>query len=293
MFNRSSLNTRVLSLDEIRSLAPSVFADKPWPGMSDKYRFIPTNTVVDAMMKEGFMPVAAKQSRTRIEGKGDFTKHQLRFRHNDFAETLRNFISANSSIQNAPEIPELILTNSHDGASGYVLDLGFFRLVCSNGLMVKSSSIESIRSRHSGRADLVHDVIEGSFKVIEEAPKAIEQIGVWKSTMLDRKEQEILANAALAVRETALDIGETSLLRPRRHADTAYENGQRDAWRTMNVVQENLVRGGVAGLDSKHRQRRLRGIQAIDSDTKLNKALWMLTEQMANLKNGVTTPVTA
>src|SRR5215467_1158507 len=71
---------RALSNDELRAIAPSIFATEPYHKMSAKYAFIPTSAAIDKMRSEGFEPVAVTQSRTRIEGKRPFTKHQIRFR---------------------------------------------------------------------------------------------------------------------------------------------------------------------------------------------------------------------
>lgn len=69
-----------LSNEQLMRVAPSIFAAQPWERMSNRYTFIPTIQIVDKMRAEGFQPVAAMQSRTRIEGKQDFTKHLIRFR---------------------------------------------------------------------------------------------------------------------------------------------------------------------------------------------------------------------
>src|SRR4051794_12094622 len=118
-----------LSHDQIRRVAPSVFAETPWSNMSDRYGFVPTVAVLGMLAGEGFYPVRAAQSKTRIEGKSDFTKHMIRFRHLDYLKPS----------QVGQELPELVLTNSHDGTSGYQLAAGIFRLVCSNGMVVQSS----------------------------------------------------------------------------------------------------------------------------------------------------------
>jgi len=76
---------QALTLEQVRRAAPSVFAEMPWAGTSAKYRFFPTVHVVEGLMQQGFLPVRAQQSRTRIEGKGDFTKHLLRFRYASMA----------------------------------------------------------------------------------------------------------------------------------------------------------------------------------------------------------------
>jgi hypothetical protein len=118
-------------------VAPSIFAAQAYSGMSARYAFIPTITVVEKMRSEGFLPVAAMQSRTRIEGKQDFTKHLIRFRdvRNGDAPAIRTL---------GEVYPELVLTNSHDGASAYKLDAGLFRLVCTNGMVVSDGTVSQI-----------------------------------------------------------------------------------------------------------------------------------------------------
>ena len=55
-----------------------------------------------------------------------------------------------------------------------------------------------------------------------------------------------------------------------------------------NVVQENAIRGGLeARFRDEHgrlRRSRSRAVKGIDQDVKLNKALWTLSEKMAELK---------
>ena len=201
---------RTMSLEQIRTVAPSVFAERPWDTMSAKYRFFPTVYVVEGLMQQGFLPVRAQQSRTRIEGKGDFTKHLLRFRHASMAD---------SAVQSM--VPEIVLINSHDGTSAYHLSLGLYRVICTNGLVVKSAGIEDIRVRHSGRESLIQDVIEGSYRIIDEAPKALAQVEQWQHLQLSPPEQEILAEAALEIRDSALEVQPRALLAPRRWEDGA------------------------------------------------------------------------
>src|SRR5262249_45745551 len=105
----------------------------------------------EGLMQQGFLPVRAQQSRTRIAGKGDFTKHLLRFRHASMAD---------SAVQST--VPEIVLINSHDGTSAYKLSPGLYRVLCTNGLVVKSSGIDEISVRHGGRESLIQEVIEGS-----------------------------------------------------------------------------------------------------------------------------------
>src|ERR1019366_4418956 len=96
-------------------------ATRPYDSMSQRYTHIATVGVIEAMIKAGFQPFSASQSRTRIEGKAAFTKHMIRFRHQDVSQSLAV----------GDVIPEVFLINSHDGTSAYRLIAGLYRLACS------------------------------------------------------------------------------------------------------------------------------------------------------------------
>lgn len=263
----------ILTLDDIQRKAPSVFAERPWDNMSENYRFIPTSQVVKGLMDNGFMPVSAKQGNSRIEGKREFTKHLLRFRHEKL-----------TALTKGDEIPEIVLINSHDGTSAYKLMLGIFRVVCANGLVVASSMLDEVKVRHSGKADLVDNVIEGSYQVINQAPVITEQVEQFKNLMLTHDEQVSYATAALELNPSTIDIQPKNLLQPRRYDDRGDSYNVRSLWKTYNTVQENYTKGGLLGLTEQGKLRRTRQIKAISADTKLNKALWVLTERAADFK---------
>jgi hypothetical protein len=57
-----------LSDDQIRRVAPSIFADAPHQSRSERYAYIPTATVLTELRKEGFQPFMVCQTRVRNEG---------------------------------------------------------------------------------------------------------------------------------------------------------------------------------------------------------------------------------
>ena len=283
-----------LSMDELRHYAPSAFATSAHESRSARYTYIPTSDVIDGLMREGFQPFKATQGRSRVAGKAEYTKHMIRFRHPD----------SFSAIQKVGDsVPEVVLVNSHDGTSAYKLSAGLFRLVCSNGLMVSDSTVEMLSIQHKG--DIVRDVIEGSFQIVGQSEKALARADEWNQLQLTAGEQGAFADAARQLRFSDVEGKITSpitaeqLLRPRREADAVGLINWRtpaapkpDLWHTLNVVQENVVRGGLhgtqRGVDTNGRPtfRRVttREVRGIDQDVKLNRALWMLAERMAELK---------
>jgi hypothetical protein len=263
-----------LSNEQLRASVPSIFALEPWQRMSERYRFVPTIQVLDRMREEGFLPVRAMQGGTRIEGKGVVTKHMIRLRHRSVMDNPR-FVGQ--------EYPEIVLLNSHDGTSAYQLFAGIFRLVCLNGMVVESSNFGKVRARHSGSEDLPSRVIDASYQVIESAPAIMDQVESMKALPLTREHQLAFARAASELRPTKLEIDPARLLEVRRQDDIADPSGNRDLWRTMNVVQENIMRGGQRGLSANNARRRTREVSSVTDDIRINRGLWRLAEEMGKL----------
>ena len=57
-----------------------------------------------------------------------------------------------------------------------------------------------------------------------------------------------------------------------------------DLWTTFNRVQENLTRGGLQGRSAAVRRQSTRPIHGINQNVKINRAPWMLAEDMRQLK---------
>ncbi|CAE6863001.1 hypothetical protein R75465_07770 [Paraburkholderia aspalathi] len=70
-----------LSDDQIRNVAPSIFADGKHESRSERYTYIPTIDVLRGLRNEGFQPFMVCQTRVRDESKREYTKHMLRLRH--------------------------------------------------------------------------------------------------------------------------------------------------------------------------------------------------------------------
>jgi len=266
--------TIVLEDQEIRATAPSIFANQAWTENSQNYRFLPTISVVNALRDSGYNVVKATQSRCRIEGKGEFTKHMIRLRHSTYMNPLNI----------GDEVPEIVLVNSHDRSSAFKLMLGIFRLVCSNGMVVASEKIESLSVRHTGSDNLLNEVIDVTAEIINEAPKAIEQIHRFKGIILNPDEQVAFASGAKELLTTSIDIKPERLLNVRRYNDYGNPDGSRDIWKTFNVVQENMIRGGVRGVNAKNKLMRTREVRSVQGDININKALWKYAEEIARLK---------
>jgi|TARA_A100001518_G_C1204487_1_gene47480 hypothetical protein len=256
-----------LSDDQIHRVAPSIFAEAPHESRSQRYAYIPTATVLTELRKEGFQPFMVTQTRTRHEDRRDYTKHMIRLRHA-------------SQINARGEANEIILLNSHDGTSSYQMLAGMFRFVCSNGL-VCGDTVADVRVPHKG--DVAGQVIEGAYQVLHGFDRALESRESMQAITLDEGEAEVFARAALSLKYDDPDkpapITESQILMPRR-----FDDRRPDLWSVFNRTQENLTKGGLHGRSANGRRQQTRPVQGIDSDIRLNRALWLLADGLRQLK---------
>ena len=273
---RFARNTRVLRAeqplgeDQMRAAAPSIFAEGKHASRSERYTYIPTIDVLRGLKREGFEPFMVAQGASRVEGKAAYTKHMIRMRHA-------------GQVQTRPEANEIILINSHDGASSYQMLAGMFRFVCCNGLVV-GKVVEDIRIPHKGNVQ--GEVIEGAFRVLDEFEAAQESAEGMKALTLEPEEQGAFATAALALRfgersegQPPVPITAEQLIEARRPEDQG-----RSLWSTFQRVQENVMRGGQIGRSAQGRRLHTRPVGSIDRGVSLNRALWVLAEEMRRIR---------
>ena len=259
-----------LAEEQMRAAAPSIFAEGKHQSRSTRYTYIPTIEVLRGLRAEGFEAFMVAQSKGRIEGKSEYTKHLVRMRHA-------------GQVSTKPEANEIILINSHDGASSYQMLAGCFRFVCCNGLVVGNVA-NDIRIPHKG--DNRDDVIEGAFRVLDDFEAVDASIDAMKALELKPDEERAFATAALALRygertegQPPAPITAEQLIEARRSEDLGHS-----LWITFQRVQENALRGGQPGRSAQGRRIRTREIASIDRGVSLNRALWMLAEEMRKLK---------
>lgn len=271
----------------------SVCTQEGRPGLSDKYKLFSTLNVVEALGYSNWHPVMAQEQWTRTIERDGFQKHLIRFRQPTDSPVTLNGI-----------LPELILTNSHDGRSRYCLMAGFFRLACLNGLIVSQAEFASIFFRHIGFDE--SEVIEASAKVIEDVPRIAEKIGDYQKIELNASERLTLAESALILRfskaesvvntdrnggQIVIDqrtFNVNNLLKPVREDDAAPT-----LWNTFNVIQEKISKGNKFENTVRRSENnkisitnRVRGIDAINRGIEFNRGLWHLMEEMRKIKVG-------
>ena len=254
-------------LDEAKLMkcVPSIFATHGGEKVSSRYGFIPTIEVVRGLRTAGFHPTLATQNSSRIAGRETYVKHLLRFRH----ESMLAFKDG--------VVPEIVLVNSHDGTTSYQLRAGIYRLVCANG-MIAGNEMHCFKVKHQG--NVIEKVVDAANQIIEIVPLSVNKVEEWKGIELSVSAQRAYAESAMALKwePELIPVKPNQILTPRRTADTG-----NDLWSTFNVVQENMIRGGVRYQTEAGSRMRTREVGSVSEDVRLNTALWTLTEKMAEL----------
>jgi hypothetical protein len=259
-----------LDKNQIRRVAPSVFADREDDSRSEKYRFVSSDSLLDQMEEAGFLVVGAQEQRTRKPDGTPTRKHLIRFAHRDVLEHHRD------------QRIEVVMINSHNGSCSYQLMAGIFRLVCTNGLIV-GARIAAINIRHMGHTG--EDVIAASLQLASETPRIMDDIHRMQGVELPYRRQVDFVHEAAQLRmgdDYEDRIRPEALLSPRRWNDIGFTaGGPATVWQCFNRVQENLIRGGVPlkpQKDGVYRRRSLRALNGIDGNTHLNRELWDLAD---------------
>ncbi len=263
-----------LTRGQIQAIAPSVFAEREDESRSSRYRFVPSSTLLDRMEDEGFLVAGAQEQRSKQPDGTPTRKHLLRFVHVDMLR-----MPSEHRI-------EVAMINSHNGTSSYKLMAGIYRLICSNGLMV-GTQVSEICVRHTGHA--AEDIIAASIRLAGETPRLLHDIQRMQSILVTYKQQLDMAYEAARLRlgnDFEKVLAPELLLVPRRYDDIGYTaGGPATLWQAFNRIQENLIKGGVRlrPLPSingiRPARRHLRAVNGIDGNTRLNRALWDLTER--------------
>ena len=249
---------QAMTPEVLRSRVPAVYAPGAHERTSRAYTFISTHRVLDALGQVGFIPVEARQASRAVSPL--HARHLIRLRRRMETVALRE------------AVPEIWFLNSHDGTSAYQLRVGLYRAVCTNGLVVSAGTFPVWRIAHRG--EVLDDVVRAALEISERFTVLATAVERMERTTLTQDARLDFAAEAYALRfpqDRHVAMEPAQLLVPRRAEDVG-----NDLWRTFNVVQEAIIRGGLLRRSASGRLSRTRRITAIREDVRLNAGLWDL-----------------
>ena len=262
-------NHKALGDNEIKYLAPVAFKSEMSTqeiadlGLSNHYSFVPTMNVVRDLQTMGWDCVDAKQVKARKKSTNGYQKHMLTFEHPKY------------KVEGVEEYPQLLLTNSHDGGNAFQLSAGIFRLVCSNGLVIKTEDYGTQRLIHKGYSfEAVQEMVEGFIATIDET---MTRITAMKRTKLDKDQMTEFAKQAALLRFTSKSYNEENIDKVVYIDElldaTRKEDDGNAVWEVFNRVQERLVGGNYHYKGTKDKPRKARPIKNFQQSFEVNKKL--------------------
>lgn len=290
----------------LEMFAPAALATKASEKVSDKltkdgkphYTFLPTYRIVDDLHTMGWNLIDGSQQRSH-KSDPNAVKHMLRFRHDDYRPSVVG-----------DTIPEIVIVNSHDCSSAFKFYLGLFRLVCQNGMIVKSSDLMDLRVPH--RFYTFEIVSEMVTAIVKKAPSTLNKIEQFKQKNLTQEDRLLLAKYSLAARFSEYQImDENGIWTGNINADQLQkeinlekfmepirkEDEGKTLWNTFNLVQEKVMKGGFvrhsekneiysqkraeAGKIIRQEGRTVRPLTNIGKTIQVNQDMWSFAEAMA------------
>jgi hypothetical protein len=246
-----------MTIQDIKTIAPAIFSTSADPKMSNKYSFVPTIELMENFTNEGW-----ELSSVRQNGKGIYGVHEIRFRNGELPAV-------------GDTLVEAIVRNSHNGTTALTVGAGLFRLVCSNGLTIATSTAEQFNIRHTGfNPDDVKRLTESFAKKLPIIQNSVDKM---MGKMLTEGEKIDFAKNASIIKWGMGSIPATlnmeELITPIRKEDEGD-----DLWKVFNVVQEKFIKGGVEYKSNKGRKTSLKGLKNIMVTNQMNTKLWTLAE---------------
>lgn len=258
----------MLTINELKTLTPAAFATSPAPHCSPRYVMFPTVQAIELLAQEGFVPVEAKQDRSRSdEIDPNHSRHMIRFRLPGVSDRKTSGVGELST--------DVILINSSDGRSPFSMDMGVYRKVCSNGMVarVTGGKVQQPHERTTAES-----VLQRARDISRQSKPLFDKIKKWSTIQLDEKQRDAFALRAAELRwdDKAGLYTPADLIAARRDEDK-----EDNLWNIFNRAQENGMRGGITGRSGAGRAITTRAITSIDGEMTFNGKLWALAEEFA------------
>jgi len=235
------------------------------PRTSDKYVVLNTEELLNPLLDDGWHIHQLRETHKRNEQEQRFAAHTV---------TLRNDgLDAFPDPKGTGIMPEVVIMNGHEGLMSLKILAGWFRFVCSNGMIV-GTSVNNTRVVHKNvtQEDVQREVI----RIVEDFPRTAERIGDWSDLQLSPDMIHQFGRQAAEVRwgkdddkinDYACDV--TGIV---RRADD-FGN---DLWTVFNRSQEQLLRG----FASSKGKRSVRAINSMAKQSQVNIDLWNLADEL-------------
>jgi len=262
-------NLSICTYEKNESLCPTLTGQRFEKSTSEKYKHISTSALMQQFFSNGFELVGVSANKVRNDQKRGFQKHVTILTRPDLKVDDQNQL-------------QLLLTNAHDGSSSLRFNIGIYRFVCANGMVVGDTFFD-YRVKHIGDG-FIEKVQQGIEETLRVMPMVSERIKEMQNVQLNESQIKELMNEVARLRlghkSNVVSIARETIGSIRRKEDIL-----NDLYTVFNRCQESLIRGGTKYQYESTQWNGLNGVRtirnattrAVKSPTKqveLNKQLW-------------------
>jgi hypothetical protein len=236
---------------------------------SENYLFINTNTILNKFLELGYEVKNANESKPRKLEKIGYQTHSI------------ELINRNLYLE-GEGFAKVILRNNHWGEKSFQISVGFFRIICSNGLVIGNAFYHAKIQHVKQNEDELNKIVAQAH---EAAKNVLPVVAKLKSVNLNENQVKTLHNTALNIRGVQIvDEKSKEFLEDRIQANinpTRPEDDKSNLWGLLNILQEKIINGGLNTVNNKGQFRMSRKIKSIDRKLLLNKQLFDAALSMA------------
>ena len=245
-----------LTIEDAIKLVPSIGSSGPSEKVSNKYQFVSSKDILNSVQEYNWKIVDVKS-----QSKNPFSQHRV---------TLIQEKDVQTAETNSEGVMRIEMFNSHNCTKRLMFAVGFFRFVCSNGLIIANGPADCLRLRHRFTQDKLKEIMDHVSNISERFPRVMNQIEDFKQRELSEEEQISYAKLALLGKfryrqntpKRYADINRSAemLLAPRRQEDEG-----NSTWLVYNRIQENIIKGIADSF---------RPVRGYGDNIRINQLLW-------------------
>ena len=187
--------------------------------LSDKYKVLTTQDTLKEFLNKGFFINTLDYGKHYKSKSKEYAAHIVRLRHD--------------ALKIGNDHIEVVISNSYDGSVPFAINLGIFRLVCSNGMIV-GDSVYSASIKHIGQDfyKQVNVYLNRSLTKIDTLKLQVEKL---KNTVLTSNQIDLVAHKVFSerlrnVKNLKLIDLSSSLVRER------VEDNSKEDWNIIKVL---------------------------------------------------------
>jgi len=298
IYSRSA-SASELPMSAIHSKASAAFTELPIEGVSKNYGHLRTIDLLPVLKDYGYLPVQAAQTSARKKDKIGHQTHLLAFAHEK------------DLLQPTDGRPEIVIYNSSDRSSALKCFAGYFRGICSNGLVAG----DGFQSRVYHNIKNIMTFEDQLRDMVARLPKMLGLVDKMKGTLIDGQTGLEIAESGASLRwdswekeqfrawgiarkykknfptrtvtndiEPAwgsyyTDTTISDLLGSKRPGERSLAKETASLWHVFNRVQEGLIRGkaeiqSVSNLRPTGTTRKATGLTSVPKSVKVNREFW-------------------